>query len=589
MESKQILHTSIQERLLSKQSVKSEWGVYESHLSLPLRKSSQFKKQRRRQSTRHLPNVEIRSELKTSHSPHSKTKRGPHKPFRKPFNTLKEMFGKDTDHYYLFAGLPEVETLWMYWLQDKYTDTLCTWGDGTSDGFAYVQFADDTAELHVDDRIVESIVECVFRSKSRYLMYIITITNDGSNAAHANALIIDLELCTMTRFEPNGSDAVDMYSHALLDDALRNWLQTNGRLMKCKEWTFVLPSAYCPMDGPQKVEYGHESRTVKYNNKNNKREDNGYCSAWSMLYIHFKLVNPDYGDDEIVEYILKRSPKDMAFMIRQYANTIMKEVGNPQWLQLYLRNHIQIGDYVHAFQFGVFNNNPVHWLSGRIINFKDRHGEHMVVVWPSSYVDADEPIRLQDLYIPRVNVITDIESQQKIDRDIYKQIMSWKILPENDTTSNGREAIRAIFTNANTLPVEGLMDEMNEDEETFHIGDFVYVYDSISNSIYESGSGGDLLLEGCVLDVNEVHNERIITVWPTAYADYDYWAHKEVVQFFNASDVRLITDDEIMSKIGSTIHELLHTGKYLPGQQNYKSPGPVANINTLADIFVKAV
>jgi len=114
--------------------------------------------------------------------------------------------------------------------------------------------------------------------------FILEIRSDLIPYKHLNAMIIDSG--KVYRYEPYGSiDSINlMYNYKLVDAFLEQFF--NGLDLDL-DLSYYGPTSYQMTLGPQTIE-----EIVK-------QEHEGFCTAWSLMFIHLKLLNKDKPVEEV--------------------------------------------------------------------------------------------------------------------------------------------------------------------------------------------------------------------------------------------------------------------------------------------------
>lgn len=122
---------------------------------------------------------------------------------------------------------------------------------------------------------------------------------------HSNAIIIDWDKRTLTRFEPHGAYST-YYSCIDVDNHLTMMMQ---RVPELSGLTYISQSDYGRMDGPQTVESCKQTLFKK---------QGGFCLAWAAYFIFLHAKNRDMDLVEFYYTVFDRSPNELACQIRLF-------------------------------------------------------------------------------------------------------------------------------------------------------------------------------------------------------------------------------------------------------------------------------
>jgi hypothetical protein len=129
------------------------------------------------------------------------------------------------------------------------------------------------------------------------------------NIAHSNVIIVNMEKHEIEYFEPHGLTFN-------LDDAGYNIqnivLQIVTNMFPLLQFTVKNVSSQCPI-GPQTVQ-----SVVNPNS--------GHCLAWSLLYIHLRIINMNLKSDVVINYLSKFNGYELDLMIRRYISKLQREL-----------------------------------------------------------------------------------------------------------------------------------------------------------------------------------------------------------------------------------------------------------------------
>lgn len=178
----------------------------------------------------------------------------------------------------------------------------------------------------------------------RFSVAILNISPErGPN--HANAIIFDNDENTVTRFEPHG-DAVGFYNADILDDLFSRYAATLDT--SAGEWEYISLSRECGV-GPQYLQtqtqesYMSKMRAIFGDMADSEAE--GFCSVWTLMFIHLRMLNPDSYDEEIVEYMQSHNGMVLNDMVRRYASYIVNIV-DENWPLAHKMSMMNVGDFV---------------------------------------------------------------------------------------------------------------------------------------------------------------------------------------------------------------------------------------------------
>ena len=248
-------------------------------------------------------------------------------PSKVQMNGIAEFMKDDLELALKFKGYYAIQWAWLMWLQDHLpADTFCLYDRQQWRGMQreYLQWDPDAPGVAIDERFIDEIKRCrAEQPDTRFVVGILGVPD------HANAMIFDFVGRTLTRFEPHGGRR-SFYNQDTLDGAIRyELIAGNGRIglsdvrpFKDDEklflgWEYIAPSDVC-LQGPQTIEGASALRL---------EEEKGYCAAWSMIYLHHRVLNPDQSDNEVLAYFTERGSDELLRLIRGYAAYVMDLVG----------------------------------------------------------------------------------------------------------------------------------------------------------------------------------------------------------------------------------------------------------------------
>lgn len=120
---------------------------------------------------------------------------------------------------------------------------------------------------------------------------------------HANAILIDRITKTVERFEPDQSDDSVEDTDPELDKGLAEFF----RARLGDSFKYSGPVEFCPNQGPQNI------------------TEDSLCWAWSMLYMHLRILNPKLSRSEIVSilnYQTRKSRRPVRVWMDMISNSL---------------------------------------------------------------------------------------------------------------------------------------------------------------------------------------------------------------------------------------------------------------------------
>jgi len=183
-----------------------------------------------------------------------------------------------------------------------------------------LDFTKDKKGLLTGAAGIEQQLKSCMEGGARFVIGLVMIKWGGKmlGDAHDNALVIDFKKQAITRYEPNGglvAEEVGWYAGEDFDEALRN-LFFNDIFRKIgidhQGWIVNTTNEMCA----QPVQLT-ESRVDTFRLRD---ETAGYCAAWSMLFLHYRIMHPELSNEMAArKFATDYTPEELAIMIRQYA------------------------------------------------------------------------------------------------------------------------------------------------------------------------------------------------------------------------------------------------------------------------------
>ena len=258
-------------------------------------------------------------------------------PTKEAFNDINDYLLKTKD----YIGLKQFGQVfahawgWLLYLQEKFGPLICTWMSTEEDRRKGKNYRDSNGIFYlyskggfnVQDWAAKQISDCL--EKSRFALGMLELR---SSFYHANAIIFDKTHKTLTRFEPHGAHTKlrggsDFSEN--VDKSIEKWLSNpkKGQKILGKGWTYQPPSSFCPKDGPQ-------TKEAKSSFKTSQSERSGYCEIWSLMFLQYRMMNPDASNSEIIEYMMNPYTDDeLRTRIREYG-AFISNIVSPNWKEV---------------------------------------------------------------------------------------------------------------------------------------------------------------------------------------------------------------------------------------------------------------
>lgn len=244
---------------------------------------------------------------------------------------------------------------WLLWLQENLpNDTLCVYTSKTNHGDHLLLMdvepikrrdeptPDVKKGLYISPEFYTQIEEC--RAEEEGPRFVIGIL---SLPKHCNGLVFDFEKRAISRFEPHGGREDVMFRPAIIDSAIRaHLIQGEGVIgyegfderekedwekNMFRDWTYNSPIDFCPSLGVQTKAERSTLPVIK--------NTGGYCMAWSMIFMHQRVLSPDKTERQVVQYFLDMEPDDLLVLIRKYAAFMVSVAeGTLSYEQVYKQN-----------------------------------------------------------------------------------------------------------------------------------------------------------------------------------------------------------------------------------------------------------
>ena len=127
---------------------------------------------------------------------------------------------------------------------------------------------------------------------------------------HANIILIDTRKKTVELFEPHGNRD----NSSQLEDISRAYYKVSKNVQRffnryLPDYKYISPSDYEPGDGLQ-------ARLDAFS---------GLCVTWSILYLHYRVLNPDISQKDLINYMDSNVTKSKLLRYTRYVEETLKQ------------------------------------------------------------------------------------------------------------------------------------------------------------------------------------------------------------------------------------------------------------------------
>jgi hypothetical protein len=137
--------------------------------------------------------------------------------------------------------------------------------------------------------------------------------------SHANVLIMDKKTGVLTRYEPHGA-STGLYDYTLLDHLLSEFVKNYPRVFF---GGYEPPLQFCPLVGVQTLAenaYKSLNPQTKYDEKGTELKEKDWCAAFSAMFAHYRVANPELTTTEIARNLTSKNGVQLSNDVRSYMN-----------------------------------------------------------------------------------------------------------------------------------------------------------------------------------------------------------------------------------------------------------------------------
>ena len=158
------------------------------------------------------------------------------------------------------------------------------------------------------NKIIDAVKNCENKG-IRFFIITVMLIVPGKAGSHANIVIIDLHEKSIELFEPHGKRGV-----LSTLDSLTGAYEISNRLLKkffskiLPKYIYFSPQNYLPT-------YGLQAKIDALT---------GLCVSWSIIYVHYRILNPNKNRKQIIKYFDKKITKKFLLRYVKYVEEKIK-------------------------------------------------------------------------------------------------------------------------------------------------------------------------------------------------------------------------------------------------------------------------
>lgn len=153
-----------------------------------------------------------------------------------------------------------------------------------------------------------NLMKCI-KSKNRFIPVILNlITNEGN---HANILLIDKKDKIVELYEPHGSRPIQ----SVLGGIKGAYNKKIGEVRRF--WRRILP-------GYKVINVVDLKKGTHFQMEYDPDNHSGFCVTWSILFVHYRLLNPHVKLENLVKYIAARVTTTKLLQYAKYVEDNIK-------------------------------------------------------------------------------------------------------------------------------------------------------------------------------------------------------------------------------------------------------------------------
>jgi hypothetical protein len=232
------------------------------------------------------------------------------------FFSGEEEFSEDLVDIYISHLLPRWTDLMRKEFPNKFINTEITYRGIKKPYEGYIGAA-GKGGLYAGNLFFTQLREALASEEPKILINLaMYLKKKGSG--HANALLIDRRDQTVSVFEPNGASFEDYRDPGTL---LGKFIVKYMSKHRFGEYELRPADTVCPYLGVQAREH------AAYRERRERGKGHGFCMIWSLMYMHYHLLNPEATNQEVQDAMLKNySDQELERRAMRYTDRILRYV-----------------------------------------------------------------------------------------------------------------------------------------------------------------------------------------------------------------------------------------------------------------------
>tara|TARA_B100000575_G_C23042108_1_gene599832 strand:- start:353 stop:1138 length:786 start_codon:yes stop_codon:yes gene_type:complete len=158
-------------------------------------------------------------------------------------------------------------------------------------------------------KLIKFIKECIATPKTYFIPILLETVKEKEN--HANIILIDIRKKHIELFEPHGNRGDESTLHNIEKTYLKK-----KRAVKTFFTSFLKDFQFINV----------VDKLKKYRLQSRYDSNSGYCITWSLLYFHYRILNPRVSYKRIISYIDKKIKLHLLLKYASHVEETLKTI-----------------------------------------------------------------------------------------------------------------------------------------------------------------------------------------------------------------------------------------------------------------------